>query len=145
MSRRQQWVDTVEKIFSHRRAQILTAVGAPTRKLLGGTRRQAVNSPATSVVELRAYRMAIAACFVFQREISRSVFWDFFDSIGHERKHSLCPIRLSPFASESGGAAWGRVGVGLKSSRADTRLSDYMPLQPITYRYSSSNDHSILS
>jgi hypothetical protein len=25
--------------------------------------------------------MAIAACFVFQREISRSVFWDFFDSI----------------------------------------------------------------
>jgi hypothetical protein len=25
--------------------------------------------------------MAIAACFVFPREISRSVFWDFFDSI----------------------------------------------------------------
>jgi hypothetical protein len=25
--------------------------------------------------------MAIVACFVFQREISRSVFWDFFDSI----------------------------------------------------------------
>jgi hypothetical protein len=25
--------------------------------------------------------MAIAACFVFQREISRSVFWDFFDTI----------------------------------------------------------------
>jgi hypothetical protein len=23
--------------------------------------------------------MAIAACFVFRREISRSVFWDFFD------------------------------------------------------------------
>jgi hypothetical protein len=33
--------------------------------------------------------MAIAACFVFQREISRSVFWDFFDSIGHGRKISL--------------------------------------------------------
>jgi hypothetical protein len=30
--------------------------------------------------------MAIAACFVFQREISRSVFWDFFDSIGQIRK-----------------------------------------------------------
>jgi hypothetical protein len=29
--------------------------------------------------------MAIAACFVFQREISRSVFWDFFDSIGQTR------------------------------------------------------------
>jgi hypothetical protein len=30
--------------------------------------------------------MAIGPCFVFQREISRSVFWDFFDSIGPERK-----------------------------------------------------------
>jgi hypothetical protein len=29
--------------------------------------------------------MAIAACFVFPREISRSVFWDFFDSIGQTR------------------------------------------------------------
>jgi hypothetical protein len=29
--------------------------------------------------------MAIPACFVFQREISRSVFWDFFDSIDPER------------------------------------------------------------
>jgi hypothetical protein len=32
--------------------------------------------------------MAIAACFVFQREISRSVFWDFFDSIGQNAKNS---------------------------------------------------------
>ena len=32
--------------------------------------------------------MAIAACFVFQREISRSVFWDFFDSIGRTEKNS---------------------------------------------------------
>jgi hypothetical protein len=38
-----------------------------------------VNSPVTSAVELRARRMAIVACFVFQREISRYVFWDFFD------------------------------------------------------------------
>jgi hypothetical protein len=29
--------------------------------------------------------MAIAAYFVFQREISRSVFWDFFDSIDPNR------------------------------------------------------------
>ena len=86
--RRPRWVDTVEKVFSHRRAQILRAVGAPTRKLRGGTRRLAVSSPATSVVELRAYRMAIAACFVFQHEISRSVFWDFFDSIGQNAKNS---------------------------------------------------------
>jgi hypothetical protein len=33
--------------------------------------------------------MAIAACFVFQREISRSVFWDFFDSIGQQRKSAV--------------------------------------------------------
>jgi hypothetical protein len=33
--------------------------------------------------------MAIAACFVFQREISRSVFWDFFDSIDPFRKFAL--------------------------------------------------------
>jgi hypothetical protein len=32
--------------------------------------------------------MAIAACFVFQRETSRSVFWDFFDSIGQNRQCS---------------------------------------------------------
>jgi hypothetical protein len=41
-----------------------------------------VNLPMTSLVELRGHRMAIAACFVFQREISSSVLWDFFDSIG---------------------------------------------------------------
>ena len=40
-----------------------------------------VNLPMTSVMELRGHRMAIAACFAFQREISSSVLWDFFDSI----------------------------------------------------------------
>jgi hypothetical protein len=44
-----------------------------------------VNLPMTSVVELRGHRMAIAACFAFQREISSSVLWDFFDSIDPER------------------------------------------------------------
>jgi hypothetical protein len=39
--------------------------------------------------------MAIAACFVFQREISRSVFWDFFDSIGpFETCHRISWIRF---------------------------------------------------
>ena len=38
--------------------------------------------------------MAIAACSVFQREISRSVFWDFFDSIGRTRKSR--PVQLGP-------------------------------------------------
>jgi hypothetical protein len=32
--------------------------------------------------------MAIAARFVFLREISRSVFWDFFDSIGQNQQCS---------------------------------------------------------
>jgi hypothetical protein len=35
--------------------------------------------------------MTIGACFVFRREISRSLFWDFFDSIGHERRFR--PVR----------------------------------------------------
>jgi hypothetical protein len=66
------------------------------RKLFGGTRRQAANSPVTSVVELRAHRMSIAACFVFQREISRSVFWD-FRQLGQTRKlgrSKPCPVCL---------------------------------------------------
>ena len=73
--------DAVEKVFLCRRTQILRVVGAPMRKLFGGIHHQAVNSPVTSLVELRAHRMVIAACFIFRREISRSVFWDFFDSI----------------------------------------------------------------
>jgi len=41
-----------------------------------------MNTPVTSAVERETRRAAIVACFVFQREISRYVFWDFFDSIG---------------------------------------------------------------
>jgi hypothetical protein len=77
--------DAVEKVFSYR-AQILRAVSAPMRGLFGGILHQAMNSPVTSAVELKAHRMAIAACFVFRREISRSVFCNFFDSIRQERK-----------------------------------------------------------
>jgi hypothetical protein len=40
-----------------------------------------VNLPMTSIMELRGHRMAIAACFAFQREISSSVLRGFFDSI----------------------------------------------------------------
>jgi hypothetical protein len=32
------------------------------------------------------YRRGIIACFVFRREIGNKVVWDFFDSIGHERR-----------------------------------------------------------
>jgi hypothetical protein len=39
-----------------------------------------MNSPATSATGLRAYQRAIAACFVFQQEISRKAVWYFFDS-----------------------------------------------------------------
>jgi hypothetical protein len=81
----------------------------------------AVNSPATSVVELRAYRMAIAACFVFQREISRSVFWDFFDSIGQTEKNSVRAYTFR-FALERGHcsiqSARLRRGPNVKSSLA---------------------------
>jgi hypothetical protein len=46
----------------------------------------------TSVMELRGHRMAIAACFAFQREISSSVLRDFFDSIDPNRRF----IRSNP-------------------------------------------------
>jgi hypothetical protein len=77
--------DAVEKVFLNHRAQILRAVGTSIRKFLGGSHHQMVNLPMTSVVEHRGHRMAIAACFAFQREISSSVLWDFFDSIDPER------------------------------------------------------------
>jgi hypothetical protein len=73
--------DAVEKVFLNHGAQILRAVGASIRKFLGGNHHQIVNLPMTSVMELRGHRMAIAACFAFQREISSSVLRDFFDSI----------------------------------------------------------------
>jgi hypothetical protein len=44
--------------------------------------------------------MAIAACFAFQREISSSVLWDFFDSIGTNAK-----CRPHRATSEFGGKA----------------------------------------
>jgi hypothetical protein len=53
------------------------------------------------VFELRAHRMAIAACFVFQREIGRSVFWDFFDSIDPTRTCRLAPKVAHPFTAGS--------------------------------------------
>src|ERR1035441_8124502 len=73
-------------MLSNHGAQILRAVGASIRKFLGGSHHQMVNLPMTSVMELRGHRMAIAACFAFQREISSSVLRDFFDSIGQTRK-----------------------------------------------------------
>jgi hypothetical protein len=77
--------DAVEKVFLNHGAQILRAVGASIRKFLGGSHHQIVNLPMTSVMELRGHRMAIAACFAFQREISSSVLRDFFDSIDPKR------------------------------------------------------------
>src|SRR5664279_1001329 len=73
-------------MLSNHGAQILRAVGASIRKFLGGSHHQMVNLPMTSVMELRGHRMAIAACFAFQREISSSVLRDFFDSIGQSRR-----------------------------------------------------------
>jgi hypothetical protein len=59
------------------------------KKVSWGESSSIVNLPMTSVMELRGHRMAIAACFAFQREISFSVLRDFFDSIGQNAKYSL--------------------------------------------------------
>jgi hypothetical protein len=73
------------------RAQILRAVGAPTRKSCGGRYRQTINSPVTSVVGLRTYRSAICARLVIQREIGRVPSKDFCNTICHKRTHTkLC-------------------------------------------------------
>jgi hypothetical protein len=61
-----------------------------------------VSLPMTSVMELRGHRMAIAACFAFQREISSSVLWDFFDSIprsdvSNVRRKWRSPLKPSRF------------------------------------------------
>src|SRR5664279_6648986 len=82
-------------MLSNHGAQILRAVGASIRKFLGGSHHQMVNLPMTSVMELRDHRMAIAASFAFPREISSSVFRDFFDSIGQVGSHGTfgrCPL-----------------------------------------------------
>ena len=75
----------LKKVFCTPRTQILTAVGVHMRKLHGGIHHQTKNSPVTSVVDLRAHRLAIAASFVFRREISDFAFWDFFNSIDPKR------------------------------------------------------------
>jgi hypothetical protein len=89
--------DAVEKVFLNHRAQILRAVGSLHRKVSWGSHHQTVNLPVTFVVELRGHRMAIAACFAFQREISPSVLWGFFDSIDPTATSNLLKIgdRLS--------------------------------------------------
>jgi hypothetical protein len=56
--------------------------------------------------------MAIAACFAFQREISSSVLWDFFDSIGQKR-HFDRARSLPVFPYEQTSAA--PVGMSQKS------------------------------
>jgi hypothetical protein len=81
--------DAVEKVFLYHRAQILRAAGTPIRNLFGGIHHQAANSPVISVMALKVHRIAIAACFVFLREISRSACWDFFDSIDPFRKSTF--------------------------------------------------------
>ena len=93
-----------KKVFLNHRAQILKAAGASIRKFLGGSHHQTVNLPVTFVVELRGHRMAIAACFAFQREISSSVLWDFFDSIGQTEKNSV-RAKVFRIAPESGPCA----------------------------------------
>jgi hypothetical protein len=51
------------------------------RKIMWGPHHQAMNSRATSIAGLRSRQSAMAACFVFWREISRTAFWDFCNTI----------------------------------------------------------------
>jgi hypothetical protein len=55
----------------------------------GGLNQSVQHSNLLAEMEYGHEAMAIAACFVFQREISRSVFWDFFDSIDPSRKSAF--------------------------------------------------------
>jgi hypothetical protein len=48
----------------------------------GDPHRLSMNSRATSTAGLRLHQSAMAACFVFRREISRTAFWDFCNKIG---------------------------------------------------------------
>jgi hypothetical protein len=87
------WPTLSKKVSLYRRAYILRAAGA---KIIWGDSSSGGELTGDFLVELKAHRMAIAACFVFRREISRSVFWDFFDSIGRKqpRPSGANPARL---------------------------------------------------
>jgi hypothetical protein len=86
--------DAIEKVFLCHRAQILRAVGAPIRKLSGSLSGDELTGDFHSRAE--GHRMAIGACFVFRRKFSRSVFWDFFDSIDPELTLNIAEARTPP-------------------------------------------------
>jgi hypothetical protein len=73
-----------------------------------------MNSPATSATGLRAYRLAIVACFVFQQEISRKAVWDFFDSSVVAMASSIQVLFLFALARHEPGA-FGALPAGLSA------------------------------
>jgi len=50
-----------------------------------------MNSPLTFVVGLRAHRLAIVACFVFQREFSRVAFFGLLQQYRHKADTPSAP------------------------------------------------------
>lgn len=48
-----------------------------------------MNTPMSSVTDLRAYQLAILACFVSWRKNSRTKRYDFCNNIGQLRTHAL--------------------------------------------------------
>ena len=76
------WQDTVAKVFLHHRLQIFWAVRSTIEQSFEGLRHIAMNSQATSVMAWRLYRSAISARLVYLREIGRTAFWEFCNTIG---------------------------------------------------------------
>ena len=80
-----------------------------------------MNSPRTPVAGLTAHRRAIVAHFVVRLKISHKAIWDFFNSIGQNRKYSR-RADVFRFAPESGHAlrvpkrAWSRRGCALRAA-----------------------------
>src|SRR5437667_10524528 len=77
--------DSVAKVFLRHGSQILRGVGAAIEQRCGGPRRHTPNSQASLAAGLRLYRAAIVACFVLWREFSSCGFWDFCNTICHNR------------------------------------------------------------
>jgi hypothetical protein len=77
--------DSVAKVFLQHGTQILRAVGAAIEWLFEGLHYPVMNSQATSVKAWRLHRSAITARLVYSREIDRTAFWDFCNTICTKR------------------------------------------------------------
>src|SRR5260370_41198487 len=78
-----------------------------------------MNSQATSVTRLTACQSAMAACFVFRREISRTAFWGFCNTIEPLADPGQTPrqVRVGPKPAVGQGVAVGHNPQGALPSR----------------------------